>query len=135
MSSPDRIGHEPDVAKHRWTVIGVAALAVLLIGTFVVIAVAQRLAFKHRRTIDESRSAISVDTRVPRDAPPLQPSFDHDASPRKDLAMLRAGEDRVFAAMGWTIDGATGEPTIPQAIVNAVAARAASRPTTRSEGR
>jgi len=62
-------------------------------------------------------------------APLLQPSVDHDALPREDLARVRAGEDAVFEHLGWRVDPKTGEPAVPAAVVEAVARRAAAATT------
>lgn len=123
-------GHEPDRLRVR-------ALVWLVIG-FVAFAVASHAGLwfllkgytDEPRAADERRSVARAEAAPAAGAPPLQPIPGHDEVPWQDLARVRAKEDDVFAAMGWTV--ARGHARIPDAVIRAVASgRTTTAPTSR----
>ena len=128
---PFAVGHEPDAARFRWIVYGIAILAATVVASLLSVRAILSFLTHRPRAVDAPRSV--VDRVAPtRDGPPLQPSLGHDTSPTRDLVTMRANEDRVFGALGWTVADDTGLPRVPASIVAEVAARrAATRPSTR----
>lgn len=55
---------------------------------------------------------------------PLEPMPTHNELDWQDLVRLRQDEDARFAAVGWPLDSATGEPIVPASVIAAVASRA-----------
>lgn len=76
------------------------------------------------RSADVPRSVAAEGVR--RTGPALQPSVGHDRLPPEDLATMRAGEDAVFAAMGWR--AADGKIRVPDEVVGKVVDLERSRP-------
>ena len=119
-------GHEPDQLRVRaivWFVIGFIAFAIVAHwGIWLVL--------KHYvgqpRFVDRPRSVVQAEAGPPSGAPALQPIPDHDEAPREDVAAMHAAEDRVFRQLGWSAEG--GRVRIPDSVISAVAARAATQP-------
>jgi hypothetical protein len=79
---------------------------------------------------DRPTSALATQ-RPPPVGPPLQPSLEHRALPREDMAKLTAREMAEFAQRGW-VDAKSGQVRIPDQIVQRVIEMSAPRgPTTR----
>jgi hypothetical protein len=71
------------------------------------------------RSADVVTSAAPAPRRFP--APNLQPIETHNQLPWQDLADLRREKGLIFDELGWTTDASTGQPVIPDQIVNALA--------------
>jgi hypothetical protein len=118
-------GHEQDPLPVRATV----WLVVAFIGFAAVAHAGIWFVLKHEvrqpRAVDRPRSVVRPDPGPPAGAPALQPTPRHDETPWEDVAGMHEAEDGVFDAMGWTVED--GRARIPDAVVRAVAARAATR--------
>ncbi len=85
------------------------------------------------RAADAPKSAVTSVDRFT--GPNIQPSIEDNRLPHQDMQGLRDTEAKLFEKMGWKTDAQSGNPTIPQDIVDQLsrryAAASATRPTTR----
>ena len=89
------------------------------------------------RAVDVPKSSVPAIDRFT--GPNLQPSIEDNRLPQQDMRRLRETEAALFNRMGWKTDPQTGNPTIPQDIVDQLSRRSttppATRPTTRGGSR
>jgi hypothetical protein len=81
------------------------------------------------RAVDEPKSSVPMVDRFT--GPNLQPSLQDNRLPQQDMRNLRDADAKVFNRMGWKTDPRTGNPTIPQDIVDQLSRRYAGQSTTR----
>jgi hypothetical protein len=122
-------GYETKDVQPKW--LGAFVIGFVVIGAIsgaLLWAILKALARTPRLT-DLPKSAI-VQPPGESSVPLLQPSPSGDRLPTEDLAAMREHENDVFEHLGWTRDPQTNAFAPPPSIVQALAARTATRPTT-----
>jgi hypothetical protein len=84
------------------------------------------------RVVDAPRSSVPSVTRFIE--PNLQPSPNHNALPREDLAQLRWDEAKRFEQLGWNVESDTHSAHIPDSIVAQLVLRYSTAATTQAAG-
>ncbi len=118
-----RLGYEPSKLDVR----GLGLFLLYLCIAAIVIHVGVWVLLKHYASLTDGRTAPMSAVRAESHGvePALQPSPQHDTTPPQDLAHMRAGENEVFARMGWHMDKGAHDPTIPPEIVASMVGRTA----------
>jgi hypothetical protein len=117
-------GYEREEFRLRWFVGAVVCLVLFAAAMHVGLWYLTK-ADSRPRLADRPASSVA-EYRPTMSAPPLQSAAGHDRLPRQDLAAMRQAEDRIFADLGWKVDGQTHRATPPDALVRRVADRYAS---------
>jgi hypothetical protein len=123
-----KLGHEPLALSVRGIVIFVICFIVSAVIIHAVVWWLYRGSMQQEQTEDRPASAL-VSQRPAPAGPPLQPSPNHQALARKDLAAMRAAENAEFARRGW-LDESTAEVRVPDDIAQKAAAMIAQEATT-----
>jgi hypothetical protein len=116
---PTRVGYDPTNPKVRALVwFGVWFLTAILVILAVTWVIYSGITRQFERG-DVQRSALASQ-RLPTPEPRLQPSPGHDVLPQVDVRKMLEQENAEFARRGWSLDDRTGQPVIPQPIVQEI---------------
>ncbi|HUB23838.1 MAG TPA: hypothetical protein VL992_00315 [Tepidisphaeraceae bacterium] len=116
-----RQGYEPPDVSNRSLMIFFLVFVVVGAAINVGIWGLLKLYMAEPRAADVITSAAPAPDRFP--PPNLQPIEKHNQLPWQDMQDLRREKNAILEQLGWPIDPGTGAATIPDAIVNQLAAK------------